>query len=117
MLKSIIISIGIVLMIIGAATLAFMLSLKLISPRRRRRYVVIIPLTQKDDSAALISSAIEKRSILNEREYCDILAVDCGIQPERLQMLMNMYKGLDMLTICQPEEAMQLVHKSLYCDL
>ena len=106
-------SLSIFMMIFGMVTAIYCLLSRLMAPAKREKYYVLVGLRDDNDPSAVISYALEKRSILGECEYCKILAVDCGLSADNLRFLNNMYGCNHMFAIVSYAEAFDMIARDI----
>ena len=104
MLQGLLFAIAIFMMTIGLIALLFCCINKLMTPKRREKYYVILPLYEDGEPSALISAALEKRNLLGEAPYCEIIAVNCGLTNETFAFLSNLYGKTHMFSLVSVSE-------------
>ena len=93
-------------MTVGLISIILFCILKLISPKEKQKYYVLLPLRENGDPSAVISAALEKRNLLGETAYCEIVAVDCDLSKETRCFLNNLYGKNQMFSISDPSEVL-----------
>ncbi len=109
MLEGLLFAIAIFMMTAGIIALIFCCISKLMNPKRREKYYVILPLYEDSEPSALISSALEKRNLLGETPYCEIIAVNCGLSHETFTFLVNLYGKNHMFSLVSPTDMLSLL--------
>lgn len=92
------------LLLIGVISVIYFTVMRLLTPRRRQSYVVILPLTEENNPVGLLGAALEKRNICGEVNYCEILAVDFGMNGDTRDFVQAMYAKSDRFTLCDYSE-------------
>ena len=105
MLDKYLLPVAVFLMLCGFFCLVYCILLKLMAPKKREPYLVIIPLRENDNCAALLGYAFEKRNVCGETRYCEILAVDLGLDGDTRAFLERMYGRNNAFRICRPPDA------------
>ena len=87
--------------------------MKLLTPKKKSPYLLILPLREDNNPTSLIGSSIEKRNICFESPYCEIIAVDMGLDGDTRQFIDCMYGGADKFFLCDYKELHEEVEKKL----
>ncbi|MCL2514260.1 MAG: hypothetical protein FWF08_10195 [Oscillospiraceae bacterium] len=111
MLENIILGILFGFSMVGIFTAAYYLIFIILTPRKKPDYLVLLPLKEVNDPLFMISTAIEKRSLMCESKYCEIVIVNCGMAEDTLRFVKNLYGKTKNITITEYAELCPLLQK------
>ena len=113
MLDKILCALAVLFMLTGLIAFIYFILLKLLTPKRKQHYIAVIPLKQDNNPTSLVGSAIEKRNICGESQYCEIIAVDFGMDAETRAFVENMYGKNDKFSICDYRNMHKMINDRL----
>ena len=116
MLNKILFALQIFLTLTGLITIIYFSVMKLLTPKRKPLYLLILPLSEEKNPSALIGSSIEKRNLCFESPYCEIIAVDMGLDADTRNFLEYMYNNTDKFLFCDYEQLNAEIEKRLSPD-
>ncbi|MDR1631170.1 MAG: hypothetical protein LBS36_13310 [Oscillospiraceae bacterium] len=101
------------LLLTGVICVIYFTIMRLLTPRRRQSYVVILPLTEENNPVSLLGAALEKRNICGEINYCEIIAVDFGMNGDTRDFVQTMYAQSDRFTLCDYSDMHAAINEKL----
>ncbi|HIZ16139.1 MAG TPA: hypothetical protein H9675_01040 [Firmicutes bacterium] len=104
--------IALFLAVIGFTEVIRYITYVLLVPKCSRRGLMLLPL-KYDDAEIRLRAAVEKMNLFGHGCYNKIIAIDCGMSPETLEICEEFISTVDAIKLIDSSELNDYVEKEL----